>query len=445
MVGQQCPGDSDALLAAAATLRKAADMLQAAASTGAKRNNFFEDGDVLSTFVKKEERMDFYVSAGFYLLALQTFILFYCFVWFHFPLWLSHQLRWISDTCEHVTIRLCESPAIVNGVVAMTENITTHPENIEAVSKTAQTVIGSEVFMASMRRIMKHVLLDRDVQRIVGVSISGISKEAMKNTFSWNPNEAEEARRALIDGTDEKFEDDEREDDSQPARGRNPVGIWLRNVLDPQKRREQREIREQEQRERTLRNDSPGVAAQEQHGADARNGAPEGCGGSGGGDFGGAGTGSNGSNAGSRRFDNPGMIPSSKSLDALPDDVGEISPMGADDESDTVAVRHTTPQRRRLMRPQRGDTDSTSKQRSPARKQSPPDSSSSPKDRSISFDSKDEEVSQRSNVSIHTTGSEEKEESTQSPAERWQNGAHAAPPPFAFAAESNEDEEPETD
>ena len=67
--------------------------------------------------------------------------------------------------------------------------------------------------MASMRRIMKHVLLDRDVQRIVGVSISGISKEAMKNTFSWNPNEAEEARRALIDGTDEKFEDDEREDD----------------------------------------------------------------------------------------------------------------------------------------------------------------------------------------------------------------------------------------
>ena len=209
--GGSC-AENDALLAASVALRRAADILQTIASNNKKQSASSEES-LLASLVETEQRKEMYFRIGFGLLALQTFVILYCFIWFHFPVWMNHQLRWISDTCEKVTMNLCQSPSIVNGVVAMTENITTHPGNIDAVSKTMQTVIGSEVFVASMRRIMKHVLLDRDVQRIVGVSISGISKEAMKNTFSWNPNEAEEARRALINGTDDPLSETERGDE----------------------------------------------------------------------------------------------------------------------------------------------------------------------------------------------------------------------------------------
>jgi hypothetical protein len=288
-------------------------------------------GNIFNGILAKEQRIDFYLTVGFFLLALQTFIIFYCFVWFHFPVWMKHQLRWISDTCEQVTIRLCQSPAIVNGVVAMTENITTHPENIEAVSKTMQTVISSDVFMASMRRIMKHVLLDRDVQRIVGVSISGISKEAMKNTFSWNPNEAEEARRALIDSTDEYFSGDERDDTFHSPR--NPVGTFLRNVF---KRREHRELPERRECDAT-------------NGCHTADASGQQCTG---------GTNADETGGGALRWDcsrrnqTPTRIPSSKSLDSLSDDLSGIRPP-AGIVYDPVAVRCATPQRRRLMRPQR--------------------------------------------------------------------------------------------
>jgi hypothetical protein len=64
----------------------------------------------------------------------------------------------------------------------MTEKIASHPQNLGAMSHAMTAVFSSEVFMASMRRVMKTLLLDRDIQRILGVSFAGISKEAGTRT-----------------------------------------------------------------------------------------------------------------------------------------------------------------------------------------------------------------------------------------------------------------------
>lgn len=108
-------------------------------------------------------------------------------------------------------------------------------------------VFSSEVFMTSMRGVMKTLLLDRDIQRIVGVSFAGISKEAVKNTFNWNPNAEEDARRALLDDTGEANGDegsDHSNRDPGPNKHEDPPHIWqqwLRGVqeaLDPHRRQE---------------------------------------------------------------------------------------------------------------------------------------------------------------------------------------------------------------
>ena len=129
----------------------------------------------------------------------------------------------------------------------MTEKVASHPQNLGAMSQAMTAVFSSEVFMASMRGVMKTLLLDRDIQRIVGVSFAGISKEAVKNTFNWNPNAEEDARRALLDETCEGS-GDEGSDRSSSEPGPNQHGgpphiwqQWLRGVqeaLDPQRRQE---------------------------------------------------------------------------------------------------------------------------------------------------------------------------------------------------------------
>ena len=72
---------------------------------------------------------------------------------------------------------------MVTGVVKMTEAIASHPKNLETISKAALMVISSDVFMASTRRVLKHIMLDKDIQRIVGVSMAGISKEVIWTEF----------------------------------------------------------------------------------------------------------------------------------------------------------------------------------------------------------------------------------------------------------------------
>lgn len=147
---------------------------------------------------------------------------------------------------------------LVMCAVQMTEKVTSHPKNLEAVSHAMQEVFASEVFMSAMRRVLKHILLDREIQRIVGVSLAGISKETVKSTFSWNPNQAEESRQALLrsDGSDD--------DSSAPAAPAsanadrpNPLGQWIRGVqmaLDPQRRQlQQQEEQERQSKQRSLR------------------------------------------------------------------------------------------------------------------------------------------------------------------------------------------------
>ena len=67
-----CKSEHDVLLAAAASLRKAADVLQAA---GGKRNLGDMTGNIFNGILAKEQRIDFYLTVGFFLLALQTFIM----------------------------------------------------------------------------------------------------------------------------------------------------------------------------------------------------------------------------------------------------------------------------------------------------------------------------------------------------------------------------------
>ena len=421
--GGSC-AENDALLAASVALRRAADILQTIASNN-KRQSASSEESLLASLVETEQRKEMYFRIGFGLLALQTFIILYCFIWFHFPVWMNHQLRWISDTCEKVTMNLCQSPTIVNGVVAMTENITTHPGNIDAVSKTMQTVIGSEVFMASMRRIMKHVLLDRDVQRIVGVSISGISKEAMKSTFSWNPNEAEEARRALINGTDDPLSETERGDERE-QRGPNPLNQWLQRVLDPQKRRQ----REQEERRRRKEEEEEAVVLVEEE-VDASHGQTKVSSAAADTTLSERSMHNNvGEQQGPKKFRSPGHIPSSKSLDALPD-ASPNSRALVDRELEGVAVRNISPQRRRLMRPNRDrprtgtQSDDDHEHESSISKHSPKKSpGSSPESKSVE--------SKKSKVNQMDAESEE----------QWQKAkGRSPPPPFPFAARGSSDDE----
>mmetsp|Transcript_64636 Transcript_64636/g.145801 ORF Transcript_64636/g.145801 Transcript_64636/m.145801 type:complete len:396 (+) Transcript_64636:516-1703(+) len=246
-------------------MRTAADRLQTATKASFPIDDPSWDTPPTGMSDAREERLELLLKLGLFLLAFQTFLIFYLWVWLHFPCILGHQKKFIAKLFEDLTLGLFESPSMVTGVVKMTEAIASHPKNLETISKAAQMVISSDVFMTSTRRVLKHIMLDKDIQRIVGVSMAGISKEAMKSTFSWNPNEAEEARQALLRGTDEPGLDDEsmtspgpreptspelshrpKEADTSRDRGQNPLDNFIRGVqmaLDPARRRKEEEER----------------------------------------------------------------------------------------------------------------------------------------------------------------------------------------------------------
>ena len=232
--------NSAAILAAADALKKASEQLASAARI---------KGNVGSSSApyycsEREERLEWYIQALLFMMALQTFVLVYGWIWVHYPIFLTHQIRLYTGFFEKITLGLFQSADIVTGAVKLTESVASHPRNLDAVSAAMIAVFTSEVFMASVRRIMKQILLDKDVQRIVGVSMAGISKEAVKNTFSFNPNEAEEARRALLHAEDAASASVV----GDPVAPENPLGNWLRGVqlaLDPTKRQERAEEEKQ--------------------------------------------------------------------------------------------------------------------------------------------------------------------------------------------------------
>ena len=167
----------------------------------------------------------------------------------------------------------------------MTESVTTHPKNLDALASAMTSVITSEPVMSSIRKICKQILLDRDVQQIVGVSMAQISKEATKNIFSWNPREAEEARMALLrrDGDAGGYEKDEGRGDEQAGGARsgrdNPINQWFRGVqmaLDPRESSKASAVRrERSQNERVsghiapLDEGSPKVAVKQVRAVDS--------------------------------------------------------------------------------------------------------------------------------------------------------------------------------
>jgi hypothetical protein len=197
------------------------------------------------------ESIEFYLRIVCLFLAIQTFIFFYCWVWVHVPIFLPTQVSALTKLAERISMSLFASPELVTSAVQMTESIASHPKNLESMSKAMQLVMSSEVFMASMRRVLKQILLDRDVQRIVGVSMAGISKEAVKNTFSWNPNETEDARQELLRSNDvaEKEEIDSKEVATNTHN--NPLQQLIRGfqlALDPHLRQhqQQEDVKEQD-------------------------------------------------------------------------------------------------------------------------------------------------------------------------------------------------------
>mmetsp|Transcript_28268 Transcript_28268/g.38681 ORF Transcript_28268/g.38681 Transcript_28268/m.38681 type:complete len:170 (-) Transcript_28268:56-565(-) len=113
------------------------------------------------------------------------------FIWFHFPRAMTHQVTFMTGVARDVTIGLCNMREVIESVVKLTESIATHPKNLRAMCNGLETVISSEIFMNSARNCLKQVLLDKQIQKIIGVSLSGVSKVALNNTFKWKKQDEE--------------------------------------------------------------------------------------------------------------------------------------------------------------------------------------------------------------------------------------------------------------
>jgi len=177
------------------------------------------------------DNLEFYFKAALIMLLLQSFVLVYSWMWMHFPLLLNHQVQFMCDTVERITRVFASNPKLLDGVVKMTEETVSNPQNIEAMSKAMHRILTSKGLINGLRAMSKELLSDTEFQSMLGTSLSSISKEAVRTTFSW-PNSGDNKNQNNNKNSDNN---NDTSVSTVPHHDHNPIGQWfegLKHALD---------------------------------------------------------------------------------------------------------------------------------------------------------------------------------------------------------------------
>ena len=98
-----CTRQDQLLLTAAEALKQAAQHLENSVKSPTSPNPFVAE---------TKGWQDWQITCLFYMVALQTFIMFYVFTWLHFPRMLDNQVATMAKTCERVSLYILGSPQV---------------------------------------------------------------------------------------------------------------------------------------------------------------------------------------------------------------------------------------------------------------------------------------------------------------------------------------------